>query len=97
MRDDGSLEINGMWDGHFIGGNDGAPGPWVKIGGLVYQIDKQTGKPTHEQGYSEVFYDSACLPDGKTWVVIDEMGNPVGPYYGQSGVPWPDMSGESGK
>lgn len=97
LHDDGSLAINGIWDGHFIGGNDGAPGPWVKIDGLVYQIDKQTGKPTHEQGYSDVSYDSACLPDGKTWVVIDEMGDPVGPYYDRAKALWPVMSGESGE
>jgi len=82
LREDGSLAINGIWDGHFIGENDGAPGPWVKIDGLIYQIDKQTGKPTHEQGYSDVIYDCARLPDGENCVVIDEKGNPTGPYYG---------------
>ena len=41
-----------------------------------------TGKPTHEQGYSDVIYDCARLPDGENCVVIDEKGNPTGPYYG---------------
>ena len=93
MLDENGNSINGkVWERDGGDPHEDVSAPWVKHKGLYYHIDMATGEFTHEQGYSEVGFESACLPDGKNWVVIDEKGNPVGPYYGyeatQSGGGW---------
>lgn len=89
LNGDGTTAIEGAWDGRYVHVGENVSNPWVRIDGLVYQIDVATGKPTHQQGYSDVDYQKACLSDGKTKVVIDAMGNPVGPYPENEPTYWP--------
>ena len=79
---EGKNVAEGMWEGYSLASHEYVTGPWVRENGLAYHIDINTGEFTHEQGYSYVDDEYACLPDGESWVVIDANGNPVGPYYG---------------
>jgi len=71
-----------VWEAHGGSSHKDVDPPWMQMDGLYYHIDMQTGEPTHEQGYAEIEYECALMPDGQNRVVIDERGNPVGPYYG---------------
>lgn len=71
-----------VWEAHGGSGVEYIDPPWMMMDGLYYHIDMETGEPTHEQGYAEIQYECALMPDGESWVVVDEMGNPAGPYYG---------------
>ena len=76
--------LKDSWDGVSTEDNDHTDGAWVWKDDLLYHVDLRTGEQTSEQGYRELGHGAARLPGGDNWVVVDETGNPVGPYY-QSG------------
>ena len=83
LDDQGNAVVDSGWELYGEGSFDGVPGAWLWKDGLLYHVDLATGEATHAQGYTDVNARAACLPDGKTWVVYDERGNPVGPWYEQ--------------
>ena len=75
--------LKNSWDGVSTDANNHTDGAWMWKNDLLYHVDLTTGEPTSVLGYREREHGAVRLPGGDNWVVFDENGNPVGPYYEQ--------------